>query len=200
MNVSASNLLEDGFADVVKGRLVRYELPPEALVLEITETSIIGNFACSMQIVSELRSEGVETSIDDFGAGFTSLAYLGKLAVAEMKLDRTFIIPLAAADRDQSLKLVQSTIELGHALNLRVVAEGIEDAQTLELLRSIGCDFVQGNLIGLPVPAERLDFTQWNGPKRATQRKGTRARKQIRPLLRVVEDEPKPDVASGLSS
>ncbi len=200
VNVSASNLLEDGFADVVKGRLVRYELPPEALVLEITETSIIGNFARSMQIVSELRSEGVETSIDDFGAGFTSLAYLGKLAVAEMKLDRTFIIPLAAADRDQSLKLVQSTIELGHALNLRVVAEGIEDAQTLELLRSIGCDFVQGNLIGLPVPAERLDFTQWNGPKRATQRKGTRARKQIRPLLRVVEDEPKPDVASGLSS
>jgi diguanylate cyclase len=200
VNVSASNLLEDGFTDVVQNRLVRYELPPEALVLEITETSIIGNFARSMQIVSELRSVGVETSIDDFGAGFTSLAYLGKLAIAEMKLDRTFIVPLAAADRDRGLKLVRSTIELGHALNLRVVAEGIEDTQTLELLRTIGCDFAQGNLIGLPVPAERLDFTQWNGPTRATARKGTRARKPLRPRLRVVAHESGPDVASGLSS
>ena len=153
-----------------------------------------------MQIVSELRSVGVETSIDDFGAGFTSLAYLGKLAIAEMKLDRTFIVPLAAADRDRSLKLVRSTIELGHTLNLRVVAEGIEDTQTLELLRTIGCDFAQGNLIGLPVPAERLDFTQWNGPTRATSRKETRARKPLRPRLRVVAHESGPDVASGLSS
>jgi diguanylate cyclase len=161
VNVSATNLLDDGFTNIVKERLARYDLPPDALVLEITETSIIGNFARSRQVVEELRSIGVDTSIDDFGAGFTSLAYLGKLAVAEMKLDRTFIVPLAEGERERSLKLVRSTIELGHSLNLRVVAEGIEDEQTLDLIRSLGCDFAQGNLIGTPVPAQQIEFDKW---------------------------------------
>lgn len=200
VNISATNLLDDGFVDVVKERLNRYELPPDALVLELTETSLIGNFARSMQIVDELQEIGVETSIDDFGAGFTSLAYLGKLSVAEMKLDRTFITPLSAATRERSLKLVQSTIELGHALNLRVVAEGIEDERSLDLLRSLGCDFAQGNLIGVPVPAERLDFAQWNGAKPARRRPRARhpSEPRPRPRLRVFEPEPKPDTASRL--
>jgi diguanylate cyclase len=200
VNISATNLLDDGFVNVVAERLNRHELPPDALVLELTETSLIGNFARSMQIVDELRAIGVETSIDDFGAGFTSLAYLGKLSVAEMKLDRTFITPLSAATRERSLKLVQSTIELGHALNLRVVAEGIEDERTLDLLRSLGCDFAQGNLIGVPAPAERLDFALWTAPKAATR--GTRARPRSesrrRPRLRVVAPTEKKDVVGGI--
>ncbi|MGB9111109.1 MAG: EAL domain-containing protein [Acidimicrobiales bacterium] len=200
VNVSATNLLDDGFINIVKDRLRRYELPAEALVLELTETSIIGNFARSMQIVDQLRAIGVETSIDDFGAGFTSLAYLGKLSVAEMKLDRSFIVPLSAAARERSLKLVKSTIELGHSLDLRVVAEGIEDSETLDLLRSLGCDFAQGNLIGTPAPAHELDFTQWNGPK-SKQQLGMRARSgtRRRPRLRVVGQSPKqPGVAGGV--
>lgn len=200
VNISATNLLDDGFINTVKERLDRYELPSNALVLELTETSLIGNFARSMQIVDELRSFGVETSIDDFGAGFTSLAYLGKLSVAEMKLDRTFITPLSAAARERSLKLVQSTIELGHSLNLRVVAEGVEDAPILDLLRSLGCDFAQGNLIGVPAPAERLDFTRWNGTKRAIAQPKHRSRSEMarRPLLHVIAPEPQNEVADPL--
>jgi diguanylate cyclase len=202
VNVSATNLLDDGFISVVKDRLDHYQLPPDALVLELTETSIISNFARSMQIVDQLRAIGIETSIDDFGAGFTSLAYLAKLSVAEMKLDRTFIIPLSATARERSLKLVRSTIELGHSLDLRVIAEGIEDAETLELLRSLGCDFVQGNLIGVPTPAHRLDFTQWNGTKSAKRQPGTRVRpsSRIRPRLRVLDKDTNPGVAGRVGS
>ncbi len=191
VNVSASNLLEDGFANLVRDRLNRYELPPEALVLEITETSIIGNFARSREVVEQLRSYGVETSIDDFGAGFTSLAYLSKLAVSEMKLDRTFIVPLAEGERDRTLKLVRSTIELGHALNLRVVAEGIENTTTLEVLRSLGCDLAQGNIIGPPAPAQRIHFDQWNEPEHEMKPIATRTRAVAsrKSRLRVVEGE-----------
>jgi diguanylate cyclase len=79
-------------------------------------------------------------SIDDFGAGFTSLAYLGSLAVSELKLDRTFITRLANGDKGRDLALVRATIDLGHALQMRVVAEGVEDRATLDLLTSVGCD------------------------------------------------------------
>jgi diguanylate cyclase len=96
-------------------------------------------------------------SIDDFGAGFTSLASLGSLAVSELKLDRTFLAGLAGKDgRDQ--KLVQATIELGHALGLRVIAEGIEDRATLDVLTRLGCDLAQGYFISRPMPPMDLEL------------------------------------------
>jgi EAL domain-containing protein (putative c-di-GMP-specific phosphodiesterase class I) len=103
-----------------------------------------------------MRGLGLAVAIDDFGAGVTSLAYLGSLAVSELKLDRTFIDGLAGRDgRDQTL--VQATIELGHALGLRVVAEGIEDRATLDLLAHLGCDLAQGYYISRPMPP--MDLT-----------------------------------------
>jgi len=138
VNISATNLLDHGFADLVRRLLEKHDLPADALVLELTETSIICEFERSRLVIEELRSLGLVVSIDDFGAGFTSLAYLSNLAVGELKLDRTFIASLATRQSGRDFELVRSTIDLGHALGLRVVAEGIEDGETLDLLSAIG--------------------------------------------------------------
>jgi EAL domain-containing protein (putative c-di-GMP-specific phosphodiesterase class I) len=157
VNVSASNLLQDGFTELISAQLQRFELPPGVLVLEITETSIIEDFERSRAVIAALHELGVVVSVDDFGAGFTSLAYLSSLAVGELKLDRSFITGLTGGGpRGRDVPLVRATIELGHALGLRVVTEGIEDAETLELLTELGCDLVQGYFIGRPAPADQL--------------------------------------------
>jgi diguanylate cyclase len=158
VNISASNLLDVGFMDMVHELLERHSLAPDVLVLEITETSIIKEFDRAKVVVDGLKDLGVVVSIDDFGTGFTSLAYLSGLDVGELKLDRTFITRLATGERDRDLQLVRSTIDLGHALGMRVVAEGIEDARTLDLLRELGCDVAQGYFIGVPEPADRVAF------------------------------------------
>jgi diguanylate cyclase len=157
VNISASNLLEDGFGDVVREALARHNLPPESLVLEITETCVISDYERSKRVIEDLRGIGVVMSIDDFGAGFTSLAYLSNLAVGELKLDRSLILKLGRGDRDENL--IRSTIELGHALGMRVVAEGIEETAVLEELTGLGCDYAQGFLISRPKPADELDLS-----------------------------------------
>jgi diguanylate cyclase (GGDEF)-like protein len=157
VNISATNLLDAGFIDLVQGTLARHDLPPSALILEITETTIIGDFERCTRVIEQMRALGLAVSIDDFGAGFTSLAYLGSLAVTELKLDRTFIAGLVGEEgRDHAL--VQATIELGHALGLRVVAEGIEDRATLDMLARLGCDVAQGYFISRPMPPMDLEF------------------------------------------
>jgi diguanylate cyclase (GGDEF)-like protein len=158
VNASPTNLLDSGFTAFVQQLLTRHGLPAEALVLEVTETSIIANLEGTKRVVEELRDLGVVVSIDDFGAGFTSLAYLSDLAVGELKLDGVFITDLAAGGRERDVELVRATIELGHAMGLRVVAECIEDKRTLDLLSDLGCDLGQGYFIGRPLPADRLSF------------------------------------------
>jgi diguanylate cyclase (GGDEF)-like protein len=159
VNASPTNLLDAGFTDLVRNLLHHHGLPAEVLVLEVTETSVIANLEGTKRIIEELRDLGVVVSIDDFGAGFTSLAYLGDLAVGELKLDGIFITDLAAGNRERDLELVRATIEFGHAMGLRVVAECIEDKGTLDLLSDLGCDLGQGYFIGRPVPADRISFT-----------------------------------------
>jgi diguanylate cyclase (GGDEF)-like protein len=158
VNISATNLLDPHLTYLVRELLDIHGLPPEALVLEITETSVISDFEHSARVIQELRDFGVVVSVDDFGAGFTSLAHLSSLAVKELKLDRAFISRLTDADGTRDLNLVRATIELGHSLGLRIVAEGIEDLATLELLSELGCDIGQGYFIGVPKPAEHLAF------------------------------------------
>jgi diguanylate cyclase len=160
VNVSPTNLLEPGFVETVERLLDRHGLVADALVLEITETCVITDFEQSQRVIRELRNLGVVVSIDDFGAGVTSLAYLSNLVVGELKLDRTFIAGLerSDSDRDRNLDLVHSTIDLGHAMGLRIVAEGVEDPTTLGLLRGLGCDLAQGYCIGKPKPASELAF------------------------------------------
>lgn len=157
VNVSPTNLLAHGFSDLVVATLERHHMPGDALVLEITETCIVSDYERTKQVVERLNAHGVMTSIDDFGAGFTSLAHLANLAVGELKLDQTFVVDVSG-EGERDLELVRSTIALGHALGLRVVAEGIETGETLELLESLDCDLAQGYLISRPLPAASLDF------------------------------------------
>jgi diguanylate cyclase (GGDEF)-like protein len=159
VNISTSNLLENGFVELVEELLARHDLPAYDLVIEITETTIINDFAKSQRVIQRLRDMGIVVSIDDFGAGFTSLAYLSSLAVGELKLDRAFIVGLANQGDGRDLELVRATINLGHEMGLRVVAEGIEDLETLDLLSDLGCDLAQGYYISRPTPADKLSFT-----------------------------------------
>ncbi len=156
VNVSVGNLLDDGFVELVGEALGRHHMPGASLMLEITETTIITDFEGCRRVIGELRELGVGVSIDDFGAGFTSLAYLSSLAVSELKLDRSFIKGLLGDTPDRDLALVHATIELGHALGMRVVAEGVEDKAVLEQLRAAGCDVAQGFYISHPMPAGEL--------------------------------------------
>jgi diguanylate cyclase (GGDEF)-like protein len=158
VNVATTDLLEEDFLTHVKNLLAHYELPGEAVVIEITETTIITDFLRSQSVILDLRDLGIVVSIDDFGAGFTSLAYLSSLAVGELKLDRTFITALNAEGNGREMELVRATINLGHDMGLRVVAEGIEDVETLDLLGDLGCDMAQGYFISRPTPASRLSF------------------------------------------
>ena len=172
VNISPTNLLDPRFTDLVRDLLESHQVPAEALVLEITETSVITHFDRSQSVIQELWDHGIVVSIDDFGAGFTSLAHLSSLAVKELKLDRIFIAALIGGDNGRALDLVRATIDLGHALGLRIVAEGIEDYATLELLSDLGCDLGQGNFISKPKPASRLTFI----PKLAGSQPATNVR------------------------
>ncbi|HXC19344.1 MAG TPA: EAL domain-containing protein, partial [Acidimicrobiales bacterium] len=118
VNVTTTNLLQEGFTDLVVDLLQKNGLPGEALVIEITETSIITDFARSKAVIEDLRDLDIIVSIDDFGAGFTSLAYLSSLAVGELKLDRTFITGLGGDGKERDLELVRATIQLGHDMRL----------------------------------------------------------------------------------
>jgi diguanylate cyclase len=154
VNVSATNLLDAGFSESVMATLARHDVAPSSLILEITETTIIRDFDLCKVVIEQLRNLGLGVSIDDFGAGVTSLAYLGSLAVSELKLDRSFLTRLATGDTERNLALVRATIALGHKLNMRVVAEGIEDLDALNLLTAMGCDLAQGYFIGQPMSAQ----------------------------------------------
>ncbi|HEY1515416.1 MAG TPA: bifunctional diguanylate cyclase/phosphodiesterase [Solirubrobacteraceae bacterium] len=158
VNISASDLLDPDFQGLVERRLKEHALSPGALVLEITETTAIADFERSQLAIQKLHDLGLVVSVDDFGAGFTSLAYLGSLAVGELKLDRSFITRLAGAEESRDLALVRATVELAHALGLRVVAEGVEDNHCLGLLTGLRCDLVQGYVISKPKPAGELEL------------------------------------------
>jgi EAL domain-containing protein (putative c-di-GMP-specific phosphodiesterase class I) len=158
INVSATNILDVEFVSLVENELRRRHLPAEALILEITETTLIADLDRCGEVIDQLRSLGCTVSIDDFGAGFTSIASLGKLAVGEVKLDRSF---LTALDQDpNSLALIEATINLAHALGLHVVAEGVEEEGTLKALAGLGCDLAQGYYIARPTVAGDLPLGQ----------------------------------------
>jgi diguanylate cyclase (GGDEF)-like protein len=157
VNLSASNLLDAGLPRRVDDLLTTHGLPPEGLVLEVTESVLLTDPDRSLAVVGGLAELGVTVSIDDFGTGYSSLAYLRDLPVSELKLDRSFTIDLLTDDRTEAI--VASTIELAHRLGLRVVAEGVEDEATLHHLRSLDCDTSQGYLHARPLPADGLE--QW---------------------------------------
>ncbi|MFC7535569.1 putative bifunctional diguanylate cyclase/phosphodiesterase [Actinoplanes sp. GCM10030250] len=150
VNVSARNLEVPGFPQLVKDLLAETGTPPDRLILEITETALAGDTDTVARTVVELGQLGVGISVDDFGAGFTSLAYLRGLPITEIKIDRAFV---ADVMRDpQSQAIVRSVIELAHGLGSRATAEGVETAEVGHWLAAAGCDEAQGYFYGRPAP------------------------------------------------
>ena len=137
--------------------LERWDVPAGQLHLEITENLVMADPRRTMEVLGALRALGVGLSLDDFGTGQTSLAYLRKLALDEIKIDRSFVLELGR-DEDAAA-IVRSTVQMAQALRLRVVAEGAEDAAAMRRLREFGCELVQGFFLSPPLPA--TEITPW---------------------------------------
>ncbi len=157
VNLSTRDLMDQQLPAKVARVLERHRLPAQRLCLEITESAIMDDPQRAEQTLKGLHELGVALSIDDFGTGYSSLAYLKRLPVNQLKIDRSFVMNM---ERDAAdVKIVRSTVDLAHNLGLRVVAEGVETAAAWRLLRELGCDEGQGYLIARPMPA--TDFTGW---------------------------------------
>ncbi|HEY3060642.1 MAG TPA: EAL domain-containing protein [Chloroflexota bacterium] len=162
VNLSMRNLHDPEIAETIRDLLARWGVPPIRLVIEITESSLMADAARAMDVLTRLRNMGVGISIDDFGTGYSSLAYLKRLPVDELKIDRSFVSHMAFDENDAAI--VRSTIGLAHDLGLKVVAEGVEDKAAWDLLNALGCDVAQGYFVSRPIPAPELaDWVNaWN--------------------------------------
>jgi EAL domain-containing protein (putative c-di-GMP-specific phosphodiesterase class I) len=154
VNLSARNLLDRELPTDVAVVLARHGLPARLLVLEITETVVMTELEVIEDVLARLRGLGVQISVDDFGTGFSSLTFLQRVRVNELKIDQNFVQGMPNSEQD--LAIVRATIDLAHGLGLRVTAEGVEDQDTLDELARLGCDAVQGYHIARPMPAEVL--------------------------------------------
>jgi diguanylate cyclase (GGDEF)-like protein len=157
INISMQDLLDSGMPDAILAALQGNDVPARSLGLEITESGVMQDQAAAVGVLKRLRALGIDVAIDDFGTGHSSLAYLKQLHVSELKIDRSFVRNLVQDDKDRAIVL--SIIELAHNLKLTVVAEGVEDRNTLDVLRKLGCDSVQGYVFARPL-AER-EFRDW---------------------------------------
>lgn len=152
VNISANQFTKPNFPDQVQATLDETGLAPAGLELEITETAAMSDIDKAMPVLVRLREMGVRVSIDDFGTGYSSLAYLQKLPIHALKIDRAFV---QYCDRSmEDAQITTSMITLAHNLKLRTVAEGVETRDQLRMLRDLGCDEVQGYLLGKPMPAD----------------------------------------------
>jgi diguanylate cyclase (GGDEF)-like protein len=168
INVSPVDLAEPDFADSIARLLVQTGASASHVVLEVTESGAMKDLPATLRMMDQLRVLGIRFSIDDFGTGYSSLAHLKRLPVDEVKIDRSFIQELEARCDDDVI--VRSTINLGHALNLKVVAEGVEATSSWDALGRLGCDLIQGYFVSKPLPAR--EFTAWM-KTRATQRRAS---------------------------
>jgi len=157
VNLSAHNLRDRGFPDLVARSLATWGVNAGRLTLEIVESSMIHSFTEAVESLRRLKNLGVKLSLDDFGTGYSCLAYLRQLPLDELKVDRAFVRNLNQSLEDR--RLVQATIDLAHNFDLRAVAEGVEDEATLGTLRDMGCDVIQGHVLSEALPADA--FTLW---------------------------------------
>ena len=155
LNISADDLLGDELAHRVSALLRRYGLPAEQLVFEITESAVMREPEKALKVLHLLRDCGISLSVDDFGTGYSSLAHLKRLPVQELKIDQSFVRDLDETSEDAVI--VRSTIEMSHNLGLKVVAEGVEFAPSLKLLKQWKCDTAQGYLISRPLSADAFE-------------------------------------------
>ena len=154
VNLSARSLHDPALVDEVSRLLRRHGVPASRLTLEVTESAVMADPARAVALLHQLRDLGVRLSVDDFGTGYSSLSYLKRLPVQEVKIDRSFVTALGGDAED--LPIVRAIVDLGRHMGLEVVAEGVEDAPTLELLDSIGCHLAHGWHVSRPMPLDDL--------------------------------------------
>ncbi len=154
VNISSRNLMSPALIDHIRDLLARTGFPGDRLELEITETALTEVEQAHCELLAELRDMGVCIAIDDFGTGYASLAYIRKLPVDVLKLDRSFI--QAAPDQPKDLQMLRRIVQIASDLQLKVVGEGVEDRRMLDLLADLGCDHAQGYFIARPLPSDAV--------------------------------------------
>ncbi|HUA52387.1 MAG TPA: EAL domain-containing protein [Candidatus Sulfotelmatobacter sp.] len=163
VNLSVRDLGDVDLPRRIGDLMAAHGLRPEAIALEVTESAIMGEPDAAIAVLRRLADQGIDLAIDDFGVGQSSFAYLRRLPVRELKIDKAFILKLAQSPEDRTI--VRSIVELGHRLGYRVTAEGVEDQDALAFLTEIGCDHAQGYFVARPMPADAFDrflaTTRW---------------------------------------
>jgi EAL domain-containing protein (putative c-di-GMP-specific phosphodiesterase class I) len=164
INVSVSSLRDLKFPDILMNLARKYDFPAERIVLEITESGLM-EFSLALDVLTRLRMRNFQLSIDDFGTGYSMMRQLQNVPAIELKIDRTFVQHMHASHAD--LVMVEKIIEMGHELEMEVIAEGVETEQQFEILREKGCDGVQGFLFSRALPP--ADIIRWLEAHRAQQ-------------------------------
>jgi EAL domain-containing protein (putative c-di-GMP-specific phosphodiesterase class I) len=154
VNLSARNLIDDRCLGTLRDLLERHGVDPAMVELEITETALMHDPDQAAERLDRMAALGVRISIDDYGTGYSSLGYLHRLPIHALKIDRLFVRNMAGNEHDAII--VRSTVALAHSLGLQVVAEGVEDLRTREMLQGMGCDQIQGYYLSRPLPPEQL--------------------------------------------
>jgi len=162
VNLSMGTVHDPQLPDTVAWLLRRYGIAASRLTLEITESVLMADLPRAIEVLTRLAKLGLHISIDDFGTGYSSLGYLSQLPIHEIKIDKSFVTNMVLNDHDASI--LSFTIGLGHSLGLRVVAEGVEQPETWELLAALGCDSAQGYYLSRPLPVAELEQWLANSP------------------------------------
>ncbi|MEH6358615.1 MAG: GGDEF domain-containing phosphodiesterase [Pseudomonadales bacterium] len=155
VNTPPSLLLDDEIFSVVHDALQIFDIKPSRLTLEVTENIMISNPDLVLSQLARLRELGVQISIDDFGTGYSSLAYFRNLPADELKIDKSFVMPMLESKKDEVI--VKAVIDLAHNFSLKVVAEGVEDEATAKRLSELGCDHLQGFVFDKPLPIQEFE-------------------------------------------
>ncbi len=155
VNVSARDLMQSTLPETFRSLLVRYSVPPEMLWIEITESAIMDDPNHAIETLNRLHALGIRLAVDDFGTGYSSLAYLKRMPVDELKIDKSFVMGMTEHKDDETI--VRSTIDLAHNMGMKVVAEGVENEAVLSRLKELRCDLVQGYYLTRPLPPVKLE-------------------------------------------
>jgi EAL domain-containing protein (putative c-di-GMP-specific phosphodiesterase class I)/CheY-like chemotaxis protein len=175
LNVSALSLNNLKFPDTLAALIAAHGLSPERIVLEITESGLIQNLTHSLDVLARLRMKQMQLSIDDFGTGYSMMQQLRNIPATELKIDRSFVGKMHCTESDRVM--VQKTIEIGHELGMKVVAEGVETEAQLDFLRANGCDIAQGYFFSRPLPVN--DLLNWLATYRPASRPQSRSSERI---------------------
>lgn len=157
INLSASDVISPALPQRIHYLLTQHGLTSDQLALEVTESAVMQDVDAATQTLMELNRLALKIAVDDYGTGYSSLAQIKRLPIDELKIDKSFVMKLDSQDEDQTI--VRSTIEMGHNLGLKIVAEGVENLASAELLSQLGCDYLQGYWIAKPMPGDEL--TDW---------------------------------------